>query len=685
MEIKIQKVTGTLVLLLTLAGCSTTEPDREKFEPTHIGKSYLYDENAKKQEVRGNVEQQQQEKEQGFKRLESIDSDKRNVVTRKAIDYFEANEETVTFAAESMPVANFIHYIFGEILKANYVVGPEVKSDKQNLTLNVSEPVSKAQVYDMVAEVLSRNQVSIDFESNTFFFQKAALSKAKAAIGIGNTIESIPKTNGQILQIIPLQYGIKLAVERTLGKMIDAEITADVEQSSLFVLSDRLNVVRAIELVNLLDVPANRGKHIGLLSLKFISTEDYLSQIADVLRSEGIVLGIGYEQYKNVLLVPLPQVGAIAVFSPDEELLNRVRYWSSILDQPSKGENSQYFVYTPNFARAADIGESVGQLLTIGSPSVRKNRTSTGANAQQLQASEQQGEAQKSTFNSENVSFVVDERSNSLIFRTTGTVYNNLLPLLNTLDILPKQIILEVMIAEVTLSDEFRYGVEWALRNNSEISGFGSFGSFTQAIGSTNFTWLGDSTSEVTASFFRENSFVNVISNPSLLVRDGVAASINVGTQIPVQAGTVVDDGVTSTNVQYRDTGVDVSVTPTVNAQGVVIMTINLNISNTVAATADSSTPSIFQRTLSTEAVVTSGQTVVLGGLISENTSDSDTKVPLLSELPLVGEAFKGKSKTSTKTELVMLVTPKVLESNEEWQKLLSDFQSQVQNVRFSQ
>ncbi|MCC2606151.1 secretin N-terminal domain-containing protein [Planctobacterium marinum] len=673
------------IIIMVLTACSTTQQSSEKFEPTRIGKSYLYDENGKLKDVDGAVEAEREERTQGFKRLQSIGSEKQNVVTRKAIDYFEKNEATVTFAADSMPVASFIHYIFGEILKANYVIGPDVKNDKQTLTLNVSETVTKAQVYDMVAELLSRNQISIDFESNTFFFQKAALSRAKAAIGIGNTLESIPQTNGQILQIIPLKYGIKLAVERTLGKMIDAEITADVEQSSLFVLSDRLNVVRAIELINLLDVPANRGKHIGLLSLKYISTENYLLQIADVLRSEGIVLGVGYEQYKNVLLVPLPQVAAIAVFSPDEALLNRVRYWSNILDQPSKGENVQYFVYTPRYARAADIGESVGQLLTLGGPSLRKNRTNSGANAQQLEAETQQGEAQKTTFSSSNVSFVVDERSNSLIFSTTGSTYNNLLPLLNKLDILPKQIILEVMIAEVTLSDEFRYGVEWALRNNSEVSGSGTFGSFTQAIGSTNFTWLGDSTSQVTASFFRENSFVNVISNPSLLVRDGVSAAINVGTQIPVQAGTVVDDGVTSTNVQYRDTGVDVSVTPTVNAQGVVIMNINLNISNTVAATADSSTPSIFQRTLSTEAVVTSGQTVILGGLISENASDSDTKVPFLSELPLVGEAFKGKSKTSTKTELVMLVTPKVLESNEEWQKLLSDFQNQVQNVQFVQ
>ena len=686
MQIHTQRKIAILFTLFILSACSSTEKkqDPENFEPKQLQRSYLYGKNETTLENTGASKEVSIPQKEEFRMLKSMTPKTQKVTNREVDVFFRKDTQKVKFAANNMPTEEFIHYVFGEILKTNYVVAPDIKGDPQQLTLNINKELSKTEAFKMISELFARNNITIDFESNTFFFQKSALSKAKAVIGIGNTISSIPQTSGQILQIIPLKYGIKLSVERTLRKMIEGELTPDVEQSSIFILSNRLNIVRAIELINLLDVPANRSKHIGLLSLNYISTEEYLMQMSNVLQSDGIEVGVGYQQLKNVLLVPLPHIGAIAAFAPDEDLLNRVRYWSSIIDQPSRGDNEQYFVYTPRYARASDMGDSVGQLLTLGRPANRRNRAGTGTNASQIQSQEQSNN-QQTSFSAENVSFVVDERTNALIFNTTGNVYNRLLPLLDRLDVLPKQILLEVMIAEVTLTDEFQYGVEWALRNNSEISGGGSFGSFTDAIGSTNFTWVDQSTSRITASYFTQNRFVDVLSNPTILVRDGVAASINVGTQIPIEAGTIVNQGVTTANVEYRDTGVEVSVTPTVNAQDVVIMSIRLNISNTVQETAGSTTPSIFQRALNTEAVVTTGQTVILGGLISENNSDADTKVPVLGDLPVIGEVFSGKNNILSKTELVMLVTPRVLESNEEWQKLLTDFQNQMENIRFVQ
>jgi general secretion pathway protein D len=162
-----------------------------------------------------------------------------------------------------------------------------------------------------------------------------------------------------------------------------------------------------------------------------------------------------------------------------------------------------------------------------------------------------------------------------------------------------------------------------------------------------------------------------------------VEANIRVGTDIPIQGGIVSDNGVTQTSFEYRRTGVEVSVTPTINAQGVVIMNITQDISNEVdTSNTSGGNPAIFERSLSTEAVVASGQTVILGGLISENTSNSDTRVPFFGDIPILGNLFKGKNDSTTKTELVMLVTPRVIYNGDQWQKLMSDFQNGLKNIR---
>ena len=600
-------------------------------------------------------------------------------------------------SADSMPLADFLHYVFGELLNVNYVIDEGLKGDTKPITLNIRDKISPRRLMQLSQELLSQRNIQISYDDDLYFVHPMKSgAKGDVVTAIGSNPAAVPRTAQQILQVVPLKYGVRLSIERTLRQLVGAEITPDFDQGALFIKGKREDVLRALELVKMLDVPSNRGRYIGLLSLTYISGADFADQVASLLANEGIPVGAssgssssgGNSSGKSLSIVPIEQIGAVAVFASEGYMLDRVRYWAEMVDRPSQGTNLQYFIYHPRYARASDLGDSLSALISGTSSGSAASKTKTDASSSQVSAKETTGQApsvsRKTGAKNDNLSFVVDERANALIFQATGADYQALLPLIQKLDVLPRQVMLDITIAEVTLSDEFKYGVEWAF-NKGDFSmgtkgalGVEDFGGFSAI--------LTGASGEISANFYENNRLVNVLSRPTLLVRDGVAASITVGTEISV-VGSTTSDPITgdrqTTSSTYRKTGVNVSVTPSINAQGIVIMEIDQSISNTVTGTSGASgNPDIFERGLKTEVVAQSGQTVLLGGLISENGNNNITKTPGVASIPLIGELFKGTEKSSSRTELVMLITPRVVERTDQWDELTDSFERGLRNLK---
>jgi general secretion pathway protein D len=279
---------------------------------------------------------------------------------------------------------------------------------------------------------------------------------------------------------------------------------------------------------------------------------------------------------------------------------------------------------------------------------------------------------------------VVDDRTNSLIFYGEGRFYQELQPIIKQLDIMPKQVMLEVIIAEVKLTGSFSKGVEYAIKNGSSGNktntlSFSGEGGFSYSIVGLNGNFA--------VNLNQKDGLVNVLSRPTLLVRDGVTANISVGDNIPT-IGSTTSDPISgdreTTQIEYRKTGVDLTVVPTVNAQGTIIMEIQQDISNeSPDGSSINGSPSIFERTISTEVVAGDGQTVILGGLISENNSTNANSVPLLGSIPVLGHLFRTDSDNQDKTELVVLVTPKIVHNLDDWKRVKSSFLSNLENVSF--
>lgn len=238
---------------------------------------------------------------------------------------------------------------------------------------------------------------------------------------------------------------------------------------------------------------------------------------------------------------------------------------------------------------------------------------------------------------------------------------------------------------EVQLIDELRYGLEWTFKNGlgSNYNGLGTLAAgaagpaaaagFSYTVANS----LGDISAVLNA--LSEESLINVISTPSVMVLDNHTAFISVGDQVPVLQGQTITNGGNSVqNITYRDTGVQLSVRPSVNAGGLVTMDIEQSVIDVGSIDSATGQRAFLDRTINSRVAVRSNESVVLGGLIRENSSLGDSGVPVLRELPVVGSLFGTTSTESRRTELLVIITPRALYNEDELRAVSSEMREQV-------
>ncbi|MGO8914495.1 MAG: type II secretion system secretin GspD [Stellaceae bacterium] len=279
------------------------------------------------------------------------------------------------------------------------------------------------------------------------------------------------------------------------------------------------------------------------------------------------------------------------------------------------------------------------------------------------------------------VRIVADEKNNSLVIFARPREYRMIEEALKRLDVVPLQVLIEATIAEVTLNDNLQYGLQWffshasnstQLLNNTNTSGGTATGTAADIVpqfsGLAGFNYIvGGGQAKAVLSALSQLTTVNVISSPQLLVLDHHVATLQVGDEVPVptaQIQSTITSGAPLVNtIQYVNTGVILSVSPRVNVNGVITLDISQEVSNvdtTVAASALNA-PTISQRRVDTAVTVLDGETVALGGLITETRTVGNTGVPVLMEIPVVGSLFGTKQNNKARTELLILLSPRVV------------------------
>ncbi|TMO86968.1 hypothetical protein CWC12_11990 [Pseudoalteromonas ruthenica] len=660
--VRVRSLALSVLTLAMLSACAVTERGQEH-EPVKITKSAL----AKKQstEQRDTVKYQDSERQRQIKELPSVAYDERGFNNDMSvfIPPIENKDTVVNVSANQLALPDFLHLVMGENLGLNYVIDDQLQKSRDTITLNLPQGVSKEKLYEITVNLLLDKDMIIEPRNEVLFVMpRPRDAQTKLALGAGRQLSDIPKSDGQILQFVPLEYVDYGSLTRILKTLTNANFRYNNTQNALSVTGTYKEVEQVIKIVNAFDKPSSRGKYIRLLELVYITPEDFKEQLTTVMDAEGLATS------GSIVVTPMPRMRSILVHTSSKKLLDRLEFWTEQLDVPTSSDGRRYFTYFPKNIRAEDLGESLKQLFGLEeSASVEETTTRRNNN----KAAGQGG------YVSNDISMAVDKNQNVLMFYTTPSKYHDVVELIEQIDILPGQVLIEAAITEVTLEGNFSYGVDWSLADGALIDdtspGKGSLLDFSGS--GLSYTLSGVDYS-ATLNFLQGQSRVNILSKPRILVKDGSSANLNVGTEIPLLTQTSSDldssqDRVVQ-NVQYRNTGVTLNVTPTINAQGVISVKVNQSVSEAgenKLSGVDS--PIILNRSFSTELLARDGQTIVLGGLISENNSDSSTQVPLLGDLPLVGNLFKSQGDSSNRVELIVMLTPRIIRSDDHINELL--------------
>ncbi|AWN54787.1 type II secretion system secretin GspD [Methylobacterium sp. 17Sr1-1] len=294
------------------------------------------------------------------------------------------------------------------------------------------------------------------------------------------------------------------------------------------------------------------------------------------------------------------------------------------------------------------------------------------------------------------IGIVADDANNSLVISATRNQYDKILRILGRLDAMPTQVLLETVIAEVTLNDNLAFGVQWFLKERGSRFNLastetdkaaltsGTAGLITSAIrGVPGFNYLLAGTDfNVVLNALQGVTRVNVISSPNITVLDNRTAKLQVGDQVPIikQTGqSALTAGAPILNqIEMKDTGVILSVTPRVNKNGLVVLDINQEVSDVVPTTTSTiDSPTIRQRRVATSVAVNDGHSLAIGGMVQEKAQITNENLPVLSDLPVIGAAFRNRVDQRVRTELLVFIRPRVIRGTAEADRISEDFRQQ--------
>ena len=620
----------------------------------------------------------------------------------------------VTLNFDGTDIREVVKVILGDLLKVNYVLHPSV----QGVTsLQTGRPLRREHLIPTLETLLRMNNAAIVFHDGTYEVVPVANAiQGKVVPQLGESTRALPQ--GYTVQVVPLQYIGAEEMSSILQPLAPegSIIRVDNLRNLVVIAGTSPEMGNLLDTIRVFDVDWMSGLSVGFFVLEFAKANEVVTQLQGLLADEGE----GNPLKGLFRFVPIESANALLVVSPQESYIQQARNWIERLDMAEATGNAaeRLFVYRVKHGDAEALADILSELFG-GTSSGDRNRK-TGSVAPGLARSSIGSRTQENSTNAESnnnqpnqplsassreielsssVSIVADAVNNSLLVRSNPRDFKKILDALKQLDIVPLQVLVEATIVEITLTGNLEYGVQWNFfglatkDQRSNISLDGTLDSSTNSgIGTSfpGFNWAvisRPSAIRATLSALAGENLVNVLSSPSVMVMDNQTAKIQVGQEVPVatsqQQSTSTTDRVINT-IEYRDTGVMLSVKPRVTPGGLVQMEIEQEVS-TVAATSSSSldSPTFQTRNITSSVAVRSNQSVVLGGLIQDQRTDGKQGVPGLYSLPFAGMLFGERTKAANRTELVVVLTPKVISSDQDIEAVTEDFRTKVRGLNF--
>jgi general secretion pathway protein D len=604
--------------------------------------------------------------------------------------------------------------VIGEVLRINYIIDPRVKGV---VNIHTSGSISSEDAFPIFQSILRLNGATAVKKDDVYEIVPFSDGK-KSSLLPSPTREpgKPPSEENYTIQIVSVKYIPVAEVSKIIKPFLSdgADIIEHPPNNILIIGDVASNVKKSLDIIGLFDIDIFTDLRVRIYPILHSDVNEVAKEMEKIFSSFEVSTKSG--RGVGITFTPITRINSLLVVSSIPSIFEKVERWLKELDRiPTEGSKFSVFVYYVQNAKAKDLADVLKEAFTT-----RKEKKAEFKEKAVEQPAAQRGAKPSPTTPTPHtpqpapteeggavplgeISIVVDEANNALVIRAFPRDYKSILETIKKLDIYPKQVLIEVFLAEITLDDSNKFGIEWARFITSNppnaqeliLNSPPPTDPFGQALAAgTNLRYsiveLGGKVAAAINAAASDNR-LKVVSSPHILASNNKEAKIQVGSSQPILTNTY-STGITSTTgvgvvegtIEYKDIGIILIVTPRISDGGLVTMEISVE-NSTVATTSLGTLPSIpvfNKRTAKTVLSVMEGQAIVIGGLIQDTKNETKSGIPWLSKIPLLGAVFGYQTYSMGRTELILMMTPHVITDLDQSNAVTREFRKKVEGIK---
>lgn len=621
----------------------------------------------------------------------------------------EKENEGITLNFVNADIHDVSKAVLGDFLKLNYQIEPSAQG---NITIQTSQPLKSQAALPVLEQALRLNGLALVEQDG--LYKVVTLANAPR---LGDLQSRKAPQPGFGVSVVPMRFVSVTEMQHLLEPLAPSGsiLQVDPSQNLMMIAGSEQERAALLEEIAMFDVDWLSGMSFALFRPGSVSAKELAAELDNIVGGPNNPIG------GMVRLIPMERMNAVLAISAQPRYLEKIRTWVERLDKPNESTDQQLFVYRVQNGRASDLADVLNKVLlgqsNQSAPGTPARGSGNGSSAQATVPMVPDGVApnpgsivpgyagpqglppggkgsidgaDSSDDKTLRMRITADEVNNSLLILATTKEYEIIDAALRQLDAPPLQVLLEAAIAEVTLTSELKYGVQFYLqaghKNGFTLSN-GNSGTISASFPGFAYQFINNGNIAGIISALDSITHVEMLSSPQVLVLNNQTATLQVGDQVPTvtqQAQSTLTSTTSIINsVQYQSTGVILKVTPRVNQGGMVMMDISQEVSAVSTTTSSSiDSPTISQRKISSTVGIRDSETVALGGLITSNKNKSSDGVPVLHSMPILGNLFGSNDDNATRTELLVLITPHVVDNQQRARAVTEELRTKLPAIR---
>lgn len=617
-------------------------------------------------------------------------------VSAPASAWSQGRAETYTFAFRDADIAQVVEEILGSTLGVAYTLDPAVSG---RMSFRIDQRLTRAQLYEALEASLAASDIVLVREGENVRVTPRAKARSGSTIRTAGD-GSRSRRAGYDVLAVPVSFVAPSEVAKALEAMSGADTVLYVNDKQGLIILGGLGseIDAALETIKVFDRSAFEGSRIRWFELRQVSAATAAGELERLLQAGGMT---------SVTLVPLKRLNGLVALARTSQALDEVGNWVRRLDVTAPDAGSSLWVYRPRNVAAEALGATLASAFGAeagvaggaasasgGTPlSTTGATTASGGTSTSSPAASSSGAMMRSSSASEGedgVRISVNKDANALLIFASQSRWVQMQRILAEIDRPAGQVMIEASILEVTLNNDLQFGVDWQTLGSSgkltASSIYNEGGAVAPTYPGFSITYLtGDIKAAINA--LGSKTDVEVVSAPKIVTLDNKSATLQVGDQVPIvtqsSQNTTGDNPALINTVDYRNTGVILNVTPRITGDNRIVLEVTQEVSSvarTVTSGIDS--PTIQQRKLESSLAIADGAVVALGGMISRTRTRNEAGVPGLRNVPGVGALFKSQSRDESRTELIVLLTARIITDPAGSERTMQDLYADLRELR---